>query len=152
MTLDGKIATASGESQWITGAQARREVHRLRYEYDAILVGVNTLLQDDPSLEVRWTRSNSIIKVILDSRLRTSPKAKLFNSSDRVIIFCGRQAPKKTFEILSKKATLIRVTGKKGQLNWKELLAQLGQLKVMSLLIEGGAQVEIGRASCRERV
>ncbi len=141
MTLDGKIATGSGQSQWITGAQARREVHRLRYEYDAILVGVNTLLRDDPSLDVRWTRSNSIIKVILDSRLRTPPKAKLFNSSDGVIIFCGRLAPKKKFESLSKRATLIRVSGKKGQLNWKEVLAQLARLKVTSLIIEGGARV-----------
>ena len=141
MTLDGKIATGSGESQWITGTRARKEVHRLRYEYDAILVGVNTLLRDDPSLDVRWTRSNSIIKVILDSRLRTPPKAKLFNSSDRVILFCGRQAPKKKFETLSKRATLIRVSGKKGELNWKEVLAHLARLKITSLIIEGGAQV-----------
>lgn len=141
MTLDGKIATGSGQSQWITGAQARKEVHRLRYEYDALLVGVNTLLKDDPSLDVRLTRSNSINKVILDSSLRTPPKAKLFNSSDRVILFCGRQAPKTRFETLSKKATLIRVSGKKGQLNWKEVLAHLARLKITSLIIEGGAQV-----------
>ena len=141
MTLDGKIATGSGESQWITGAQARKEVQRLRYEYDAILVGVNTLRQDDPSLDVRWTRSNSIIKVILDSRLRTPSKAQLFNSSDRVIIFCGRQAPKRKFETLSKKASLIRVAGKKGQLNWKEVLAHLARLEVTSLIIEGGSRV-----------
>lgn len=141
MTLDGKIATGSGQSQWITGARARKEVHRLRYEYDAILVGVNTLLKDDPSLDVRWTRSNSVIKVVLDSRLRTPTTAKLLNSSDRVIIFCGRQAPKKKFETLSEKATLIRVAGKKGQLNWKEVLAHLARLKITSLIIEGGAQI-----------
>ncbi len=141
MTLDGKIATGSGESQWITGAQARREVHRLRYEYDAILVGVNTLLKDDPSLDVRWTRSNSIIRVILDSSLRTPPRAKVFKSSDRVIIFCGRQAPKKEFEALSKRATVIRVSGKKGQLSWKEVLSHLGRLQIASLIIEGGSQV-----------
>ena len=105
------------------------------------LVGVNTLLQDDPSLDVRWTRSNSVIKVILDSRLRTPPKAKLFNSFDQVIIFCGGLAPKKKFEALSKKATLITVSGKKGQLNWKEVLAQLARLKVTSLIIEGGSRV-----------
>ncbi len=141
MTLDGKIATGSGQSQWITGAQARKEVHRLRYEYDAILVGVNTLIKDNPSLDVRWTRSNSIIRVILDSSLRTPPKAKVFNSSDRVIIFCGRQAPKKKFETLSERATVIRVSGKKGQLSWKEVLSHLARLKLTSLMIEGGSQV-----------
>ena len=141
MTLDGKIATGSGQSQWITGARARKEVHRLRYEYDAILVGVNTLLKDDPSLDVRLTRSNSVIKVILDSSLRTPPKAKLLNSSDRVIVFCGRQAPRKKFDTLSRKATLIRVSGTKGQLNWKEVLAHLARLKITSLMIEGGAQI-----------
>ncbi len=141
MTLDGKIATGSGQSQWITGAQARKEVHRLRYEYDAILVGVNTLLKDNPSLDVRWTRSNSMIKVIVDSSLRTPTRAKVFNSSDQVIIFCGRQAAKKRLETLSKKATVIRVSGKKGQLSWKEVLAHLGRLKVTSLMIEGGSRV-----------
>jgi diaminohydroxyphosphoribosylaminopyrimidine deaminase/5-amino-6-(5-phosphoribosylamino)uracil reductase len=154
MTLDGKIATRSGQSQWITGAQARKEVHRLRYEYDAILVGVNTLLKDNPSLDVRWTRSNSIIKVILDSRLRTPPRAKVFNSSDQVVIFCGRQAPKKKFETLSKRATVIRVAGKRGQLSWKEVLSHLGRLKVASLIIEGGSQVAASalRAGIVQRV
>jgi diaminohydroxyphosphoribosylaminopyrimidine deaminase/5-amino-6-(5-phosphoribosylamino)uracil reductase len=141
MTLDGKIATGSGQSQWITGARARKEVHRLRYEYDALLVGVNTLLKDNPSLDVRWTRRNSISKVILDSRLRTPPRARLFKSPDQVIIFCGRQAPKNKFETLSKKATVIRVSGNKGQLSWKEVLSHLGRLQVTSLMIEGGSQV-----------
>ncbi len=141
LTLDGKIATGSGESQWITGNKARKEAHRLRYEYDAILVGINTVLQDDPALDVRWTRPNSIVKVILDSRLRTPIEARLFNSSDRVIIFCGRQAPKQKFETLSKQATVIQVPGKKEQLDWNEVLTQLGQLNISSLIIEGGSRV-----------
>ncbi len=141
LTLDGKIATGSGESQWITGSKARKEVHRLRYQYDAILVGINTVLKDDPALDVRWTRSNSIVKVILDSRLRTPIEARLFNSSDRVIILCGRQAPKLRFEALSKQATVIQVPGKKGQLDWNAVLTQLGQLKMTSLIVEGGSRV-----------
>ena len=141
LTLDGKIATGSGESQWITGSKARKEAHRLRYEYDAILVGINTVLKDDPALDVRWTRSNSIVKVILDSRLRTPIEARLFNSSDGVIILCGRQASKRKFETLSKQATVIRVPGKNGQLDWNEVLTQLGQLKMTSLIIEGGSRV-----------
>ena len=65
----------------------------------------------------------------------------MFDSSDQVIIFCGRQAPKKKFETLSKRATVIRVSGKKGQLSWKEVLSHLARLKLTSLMIEGGSQV-----------
>ena len=141
LTLDGKIAAGSGESQWITGNKARREAHRLRYEYDAILVGVETVLQDDPSLDVRWRRRNRISKVVLDSRVRTPLQARLFNSSDPVIIFRGRQASKERVEKLSERARLIAVSQRNGRLEWSHLLRKLGQLKITSLLIEGGARV-----------
>ncbi len=141
LTLDGRIATANGDARWITQASARKQVHRLRYEYDAILVGIETVLEDDPSLDVRWTRRNPITKVILDSRLRTPGEAKLFRSFDRVIIFYDRRAAKKRVVPLAKKAELIEVTHQNGLLDWKEILDQLGRLKITSLMIEGGAQV-----------
>ena len=141
LTLDGRIATGSGDSRWITHARARKQVHRLRYEYDAILVGIETVLEDDPSLDVRWTRRNPITKVILDSRLRTPGDANLFTSSDRVVIFHSRRAAKRRVASLAKKAELIEVTQQKGLLDLKKILGQLGQLKVTSLMIEGGARV-----------
>ncbi|MDA2934842.1 bifunctional diaminohydroxyphosphoribosylaminopyrimidine deaminase/5-amino-6-(5-phosphoribosylamino)uracil reductase RibD [Acidobacteria bacterium AH-259-D05] len=141
LTLDGRIATCSGDSQWITQTRARKQAHRLRYEYDAILVGVETVLQDDPSLDVRWTRRNQITKVILDSKLRTPPKAKLFKSSDRVIFFHSRRASEKRIDQLAKKAELIEVTEQNGLLNWNEILGELARLMVTSLIIEGGAGV-----------
>ena len=141
LTLDGKIATRSGDSRWITGVRARKTVHRLRYEYDAILVGVGTVLEDNPSLEVRWTRRNSITKVILDSKLATPLTAKLFQSQDPVIIFHSRRAAKSQIEQLSNQARLFRVEEKSGLLDWGEILDHLGELRINSLILEGGARV-----------
>ncbi|RPI27190.1 MAG: bifunctional diaminohydroxyphosphoribosylaminopyrimidine deaminase/5-amino-6-(5-phosphoribosylamino)uracil reductase RibD, partial [Acidobacteria bacterium] len=92
MTLDGRIATASGESRWITGEAARRIVHGWRYEYDALLVGVNTVLADDPSLDTRGSRQKPLTKVILDSGLRTPATARLFSTPGAVVIFHGSDA------------------------------------------------------------
>ncbi len=139
LTLDGMIATGSGDSQWITGEAARREVQRLRYQHDAILVGVNTVLRDDPSLNVRWRRGNRITKVVLDSRLRTPQDARLFDSQDPVIIFhsAGVPAPGP----IASRARLIPVVEKRGRLDWDEILDALGREPITSLLIEGGSQV-----------
>ena len=99
------------------------------------------MLQDNPSLNVRWTKCNEITKVILDSKLRTPGQAKLFASSDRVIIFHSRNAAKKRVASLAKKAELIEVSGEDGLLDWKEILDRLGQSDVTSLIIEGGSRV-----------
>ena len=141
LTLDGKIATRSGDSRWITGTSARKAVHRLRYEYDSILVGVRTVLKDDPSLDVRWSRHNSITKIILDSKLVIPPTAKLFQSQDPVVIFHSRKGPKGRIKHLSNRAQLVRVGVKDGLLNWDEILDCLGELKISSLMLEGGAKV-----------
>ena len=139
LTLDGMIATRSGDSQWITGESARREVQRLRYQHDAILVGVNTVLKDNPSLNVRWRHGNRITKVVLDSHLRTPQDARLFDSQDPVIIFHseGVAAPKSS----ASRARLIPVAEKWSRLDWDEILDALGRERIVSLLIEGGSQV-----------
>ncbi len=139
LTLDGMIATRSGDSQWITGEAARREAQRLRYNHDAILVGVNTVLEDDPSLNVRWRQGNRITKVVLDSHLRTPQGARLFDSQDSVIIFHseGVSAPNS----IPSSARLIPVAEKRDRLDWDEILDALGREGITSLLIEGGSQV-----------
>ena len=139
LTLDGMIATRSGDSQWITGEASRREVQRLRYQHDAILVGVNTVLKDNPSLNVRWRRGNRITKVVLDSHLRTSLDARLFDSRDPVILFHseGVASPK----AFASRARLIPVAEKGGRLDWNGILDALGEERITSLLIEGGGQV-----------
>lgn len=145
LTLDGKIATSRGDSKWITGRQARNRVQRLRYESDAILVGINTALQDDPRLDVRGRVRNSIVKVVLDSRLRTPARSRLFESGDPVILFCDREvlsaAGDKRGRELAKRARLIGVSRSGDGLCWTEILAVLGKEQILSLLVEGGARV-----------
>jgi diaminohydroxyphosphoribosylaminopyrimidine deaminase/5-amino-6-(5-phosphoribosylamino)uracil reductase len=139
MTLDGKIATGSGQSKWITGEKARRWVHRLRYDCDAVLVGINTVLQDNPSLDVRWRRHKTIMKVVLDSRLRTSGGARLFASGDPVVIFHADGITPEPG--LAGRAKLMAVPGSANELSWSHMLRRLGEMSVTSLLVEGGSQV-----------
>ncbi len=141
MTLDGRIATRKGDSKWITSAQARQRVHRLRYGCDAILVGAETILQDNPSLNVRWKRRNSIAKAVLDSRLRTPPDARLFDSRDPVWIFHAPEASVPPPEDYPSGTELIPVPRGSDGLNWQEILQELGKRRCQSLMIEGGRQV-----------
>lgn len=141
MTLDGKIATSTGHSQWITGRRARSRSHHLRYQYDALLVGVKTLLQDDPSLTVRWRRRNRLTRVVLDSHLRTPPGARLFAAPDPVIIFHAEDASSEARRRLQDRAVLVTApVGDRG-LVWDAILKELGSRRVTSLIIEGGSRV-----------
>lgn len=141
MSLDGRIAARSGDSKWITGPQARRRVHRLRYRSDAILVGAETILRDDPSLNVRWVRRNPIVKVVLDSRLRTPPQARIFESGDQVLIFHSEPAPEPRRKASPPHCQLISVSRREAGLDWQEILDGLGKRRLLSLMIEGGRQV-----------
>ncbi len=141
LSLDGRIATSTGSSKWITGDKARRIVHRLRYEHDAILVGIGTVVQDDPSLDVRGRRKNRIVKMVLDSELRTKPGARLFRSGDPVVIFHSDKASETGGGGLSKAAALVGVARGSDGLEWAEILKGTGQRGLNSLLIEGGGTV-----------
>ena len=141
LTLDGRIATATGESRWITGEAARRVVHRLRYEYDALLVGISTLLHDDPSLDTRGARRKPLTKVILDSELRTPPQARVFSSPGRVVIFhCPGASPDRA-TVLGQKALLLPVRRNRSGLDWDCVMKWLGEQKITSVIIEGGGQI-----------
>ena len=141
LTLDGRIAAREGDSKWITGARARRYAHRLRYEYDALLVGIHTILRDDPSLDVRWSLRKPITRVVLDSTLRTPSDARIFRVPDPVIIFHCQQAPHERIKILAEKATLVCVKKKENLLDWSGILEHLERARMTSLVIEGGGQV-----------
>jgi diaminohydroxyphosphoribosylaminopyrimidine deaminase/5-amino-6-(5-phosphoribosylamino)uracil reductase len=141
MTLDGRIAASSGESKWITGAKARAYVQRLRFRSDALLVGIETVLADDPSLNVRWKQEKRITRVILDSRLRCPGGARLFESGDPVVIFHGEAKSDHDMERLGGRAALVRVSSGDRGLDWDEILTELGQRSITSLLVEGGGQV-----------
>jgi diaminohydroxyphosphoribosylaminopyrimidine deaminase/5-amino-6-(5-phosphoribosylamino)uracil reductase len=152
MTMDGKIATASGESKWITGEQARACGMRLRQGMDAILVGINTVLTDDPRLTVRCPDEFQISnfksemprrRIVLDSQARTPLVAKVVSDQwrDLTTIVAGREAPLSRIRALEKKVRVMCAPVRKGRIDLKWLLRALGKEQVTSLLVEGGGEV-----------
>ena len=148
MTLDGKIATASGESKWITGEEARAEGMRLRAGADAILVGVNTVLADDPSLTVRETpktkiQTSRLRRIVLDSQARTPLKAKVVSDEFAALttIVVGKGAPARRIAALAKRAQVWTAPLRGGRIDLRWVLKRLGGEKVTSLLVEGGGEV-----------
>lgn len=146
MTLDGKIATASGESKWITGEKARAYGMKLRHGSDAILVGVNTILADDPSLTVRGQgniQHPKLRRVVLDSRARTPLTAKVVSDEFAALttIVVGHDAPKKRVAALAKHVNVLVAPVKKSSIDLCWLLKKLGKENVTSLLVEGGGEV-----------
>lgn len=141
-TLDGMVATESGESQWITGAAARRAGHRLRERADAILVGVNTVLRDDPLLTCRTMKGKRLLRVVLDSRLRLLPAARLLGEPGPVLVFTSEPNAAKSAELRHRGAEVVgvRLSGP-GRLRWADVLAELHRREVQTLLVEGGATV-----------
>ncbi|MDE1921142.1 MAG: bifunctional diaminohydroxyphosphoribosylaminopyrimidine deaminase/5-amino-6-(5-phosphoribosylamino)uracil reductase RibD [Candidatus Omnitrophica bacterium] len=138
-TLDGKIATLQGQSQWITSAFARDYAHRYRFGFDAILAGINTVLKDDPRLNT--LPAKNIKKIILDTHGKMSRRAKLLEGArpEDVFVFTGGAQIKKI------KAQVIRAPLYKGKIDLKWVLKFLGDRQVTSVLIEGGGKV-VGEA------
>jgi diaminohydroxyphosphoribosylaminopyrimidine deaminase/5-amino-6-(5-phosphoribosylamino)uracil reductase len=149
MTLDGKIATASGESKWITGERARAYGMKLRQGSDAILVGINTILADDPSLTFRAGQQTKaprppLCRIILDSLARTPLTAKVVTdeSAPWTTIVVSKDAPAKRVAALAKQASVLVVPGtQRASINLRWLLKKLGADGVTSLLVEGGGEV-----------
>lgn len=134
-SLDGRIATASGESQWITGEEARLEGHRLRASHDAILVGVETVLKDDPELTARLPRRSvdQPLRVVLDSRLRTPPTARLAGENTLILTSDEPHA--------IGVARVQQVAAEDGRPAISAVLSVLSAAGVTSVLIEGGGRV-----------
>ena len=155
MTLDGKIATAGGESKWITGEKARAHGMKLRQGADAILVGINTTLADDPGLtfrkrKVEGGKRKQLRRIILDSMARTPLDANVVSDEFAALttIVVGRRAPKKRVAALAKRVNVVvapsanskfKIKNSKLDLRW--LLKKLGSENVTSLLVEGGGEV-----------
>ncbi len=142
-TLDGKIATRHGESKWISGEKSRRVVHRLRNESDGILVGIGTILRDDPMLTARVKGGKNPLRVILDSRLKIRENAKVIEQNpEKTILATTELAPMHRVEHLQKKGVRVLVLDiAQGSINLKSLLKRLGEMEVVSLLVEGGSKV-----------
>jgi diaminohydroxyphosphoribosylaminopyrimidine deaminase/5-amino-6-(5-phosphoribosylamino)uracil reductase len=139
-SLDGKIATRTGDSKWITSDKSRALAHRLRQGYDAVMVGVNTVLRDNPRLTA-WFSKKHPLKIIVDSQLSTPEDANIFSRNDRVIIVTLTSRPGQETEnrkILGQKAKILEVKEKTGQVNLKGMMKKLAQMEITNILVEGG--------------
>ncbi len=143
-SLDGAIASSSGRSKWITGPEARRYVHRLRALSDAVMVGSNTALADDPALTVRSIQGKNPARVVLDSEFRTPLSAAVFkNPDDGVFVFTTRRADGdkvRKARNLGVKVFSMGVRGSK-RVSMRGALARLGKCAVATLLMEGGGEM-----------
>ncbi|MBN1914105.1 MAG: bifunctional diaminohydroxyphosphoribosylaminopyrimidine deaminase/5-amino-6-(5-phosphoribosylamino)uracil reductase RibD [Candidatus Omnitrophica bacterium] len=139
-SLDGKIATHSGNSKWITSDKSRAYAHRLRAGYDAVMVGVNTVLRDNPLLDP-WFLKRHPVKIIVDSQLSTPQGASLFSKKSSVIIATLPIAPGQETEnrkILEAQAKILEVKEKAGQVDLKDMMRKLARLGITNILVEGG--------------
>lgn len=143
-TLDGKIATASGDSHWISGDESRALVHRWRNEMDAVVVGAATVRADDPELTCRIAGGRNPYRVVLDSRLRIPLTARLLRQKDSektIIATTARASARKVRAIEALGAKVWRLPARANRVAWQPLLKKLAGHGIVSVLIEGGAVV-----------
>jgi diaminohydroxyphosphoribosylaminopyrimidine deaminase/5-amino-6-(5-phosphoribosylamino)uracil reductase len=142
-SLDGKIATRTGDSRWITGPESRTQVHELRHEYDAILVGAGTVRTDDPLLTDRSQkeRRKPLVRVVLDEKLEISAESKLLQTANEspVLIFAGNSFSLSAREALPHGVEVVQ-DSKNGR-DLGKILDELGRRRIQSVLVEGGANV-----------
>lgn len=147
VTLDGKLATATGDSRWVSGPEARAWVHRRRNEVDAVLVGANTARWDNPRLTTRLPRGKGRdpLRVVVDSQLRLPASLRLFtlSSEARTLVACSERAPSARQKRLEAKGVdVLRVEeNRAGQVDLRALLLELARRGVLSVVAEGGAEL-----------
>jgi diaminohydroxyphosphoribosylaminopyrimidine deaminase/5-amino-6-(5-phosphoribosylamino)uracil reductase len=144
VSLDGKIAAPSGESKWITSEVARKDSHYLRNRYSAIMVGVETVIRDDPELTCRLEGGRNPKRIILDSRLRTPPESRVLKNpaENPVLIACTEEAgPEAARRLEAMGAELLYCESRDGRVDLSDLMGRLGGRSVDSILLEGGGTV-----------
>ncbi len=143
VTLDGKIATRTGSSFWISGEQARKYSYKKRGTFDAVLVGVGTVLADDPLLTSHGAASREPLRVIADSSAKTPVGAKVIKdrSARTIIAVTSKARPSAVSKLEKAGASVIRVPGHNGRVDLKALLKALGKMGITSVLIEGGGEI-----------
>lgn len=141
-SLDGKIATKTGESKWITGEESRRMVHELRKEYSAIMVGTNTVIEDNPELTCRIEEGVNPIRIVVDSTLRIPVMSKLITTSKEIktIVATTKNADKSKALVLEDNGVqVLFINEKDNRVDLKELIIELGKMNIDSVLLEGGS-------------
>lgn len=144
ITIDGAVATASGESQWITGAESRLAVQHLRDTHDAIMVGIGTVLADNPRLTTRLPQGGgkNPLRIVVDSTLRTPPTAALLTEAGRTLILATAAASAAAAERLrAENVEILCVAGAAGAVDLSDAMRQLGERGIQSILLEGGGRL-----------
>ena len=139
-SLDGRIATYTGDSKWVSSDKSRAYNHRMRKYYDAIMVGVNTVLRDDPHLDA-WFSQKHPLKVVVDSNLSTPAKSNIFSKKSPVILVTLASRPGQETEnrkTLIQQAKILEVKEKSGQVNMRDALKKLAALGITNIIVEGG--------------
>lgn len=142
MTMDGKIASCTGDSKWVTGEKARHHVHELRKQYSAILAGIGTVLADDPMLNCRIEGGVDPVRVVCDSSLRIPLSSQLVKTAGDipVIVAYAKENPEKEKALLQAGVELISA-GRDGRVDLAVLMRELGKRKIDSVLVEGGGAI-----------
>jgi diaminohydroxyphosphoribosylaminopyrimidine deaminase/5-amino-6-(5-phosphoribosylamino)uracil reductase len=145
-SLDGKIASAMGESRWISGKKSRAYVHQLRNESDAVMVGIGTVLKDDPRLTARITGKNGFdpVRIVVDSRLRIPLESSILHldSTAKTILAATKQASNdKIREIEKLGAQVLIAEGSNNRVDLAALMKELGRIGITNLLLEGGSEL-----------
>ncbi len=144
MSLDGKIATATGQSQWISGEASRKQVHQLRHELSGIMVGIGTVLADDPKLTARLPKSRQPVRIIVDSHLRIPLAAQVLMDQEeaRTLIATTEAADQaKKEQLVEMGIEVLTTQSRKGRVDLRDLMKILGQKDIDSILLEGGAEL-----------
>lgn len=146
MSLDGKIATKTGDSKWISSDESLKFVHYMRHIVDAIMVGANTVVTDDPQLSARGCSGRGgktklqPLRVIVDGRGRTPVSARVFNEPGKTVVAVAKSFSAKAATKFKKTgAEIVELPAEKGVIDLKELLAVLGKREVTSVMVEGGS-------------
>lgn len=151
-SLDGRLATRTGASRWITGAAARRYVHTLRAEHDAVMVGAGTVITDDPRLTARVRGGRDPLRVVIDGRLRAPLRARVLTkrAATGTLLVTTMHTGRKLTLLSRRGVTVWRMRGRGGMVSLRHVLVRLAGIGVTSVLLEGGAT--LAAAALRERV
>ena len=143
MTLDGKISTVTGASRWISCEASRAYVHRMRARMDAVMVGVDTVIADNPELTVRHVRGRNPLRVVVDSHLRTPESVKVLSGKNAAgtIIATTETDPRVHLRYLKQGATILVCGQEHGRVSMEDMMFKLGQMGVQSILLEGGGRL-----------
>jgi riboflavin-specific deaminase-like protein len=153
-SLDGRIATVTGDSQWISGSEARQFAHKLRSEHDAIMVGIGTVLADDPQLSVRLVRGRDPLRIVVDSRLRIPLTARVLAdraATNTVVVTSEAAETSREKEIASLGGEVLRLPSLPDRfgIDIEQLLDALGRRGIASVLVEGGKGIITSLLSAR---